>query len=69
MERIRLRVTSAGVTWVMAECGVCHSVSEHPILEAADRSMRCPKCGHHMDIRQATIDAVDKTFDDGEPKT
>jgi DNA-directed RNA polymerase subunit RPC12/RpoP len=63
LERIRIRVASTGVAWVMPQCSICTRVSEHLIADAIERSIPCPKCGHRMDIRHATIDAVEKRGD------
>jgi len=61
MERIRIRVANTGAVWVMAQCSICSRVSEHAMADATERLIPCPKCGHRMDIRNATIDAVEKT--------
>jgi hypothetical protein len=68
VERIRLRVSSTGAVTVMCKCSVCHGVSEHAIGEAAEQLIPCVACGHAMDIRKATIEAVDRGLGDPQDK-
>ena len=58
MQSVRLHVGGNGVVWAMSQCKVCREVSKHLIADAIQGTIACAKCGHKMDMRGATIEAV-----------
>ena len=62
METVRLHI-SGNVVWAMTKCKVCGDIDKLTIAPAMESPVPCKKCGHHMDIRHATIAAADGRAD------
>jgi hypothetical protein len=60
MQSIRLHIAGDGVVWAMSRCKICGEVSKHLVSDAIGQTIPCGKCGHAMDMRGATIEAVAK---------
>jgi predicted RNA-binding Zn-ribbon protein involved in translation (DUF1610 family) len=58
MQDVRLHLTSSGEVWAMTQCRVCGDVDKFLIARAMESPVPCKKCGHRMDIRDATIRAT-----------
>jgi len=50
----------AGVPWALVRCPMCAEVERHSVLETAQSSIRCNKCGQTMDVRELLADEVRK---------
>lgn len=59
MQEVHLHLASTGDVWAMTKCKVCGDIDKFPIAQAMAATVSCKKCGHHMDIRNATIDAAE----------
>ena len=58
MESVRLDVASNGVIWAMSKCRWCGEVTKHLAADAIVGTIACLRCGHAMDMKGATIEAV-----------
>ena len=58
MQSVRLHVAGNGTIWVLAKCRICGQVDKHLAADAIVAAIPCGKCGHHMDMKGATIEAV-----------
>ena len=58
MQSIRLHVAGNGVVWAMSKCKVCGEVDKHQIVDAVAGLVTCKACGHRMDMKGATVEAV-----------
>jgi hypothetical protein len=58
MQSVRLHVAGNGVIWAMSRCKVCGEVTKHLAADAIVGVIPCSKCGHAMDMKGATIEAV-----------
>jgi transcription initiation factor TFIIIB Brf1 subunit/transcription initiation factor TFIIB len=47
----------------MSRCKVCGEVNKHLVADAVKGTIACGKCGHGMDMRGATIEAVAESKD------
>jgi hypothetical protein len=65
MQSVRLHIASNGVIWAMSRCKVCGEVTKHLAADAMIGLIPCPRCGHQMDMKGATIEAVEAARDDG----
>jgi len=66
MQSVRLHVASDGVIWAMSKCKVCGEVTKHRAADAMLGSIPCPRCGRQMDMKGATIEAVEAARDAGQ---
>ncbi len=60
MQEVRLHLSSTGEVWAMTKCSTCGDVDKFPLAEAMASPVPCRKCGHRMDIRNATITAAEE---------
>lgn len=58
MQSIRLHVAGDGVIWAMSKCKVCGQVDKHLASDAIAGTIPCKRCGHKMDMKGATVEAV-----------
>lgn len=58
MESVRLH-RSGNVVWVLAKCKVCREVGKHLLTDAMKAPIECKHCKHRMDIKGATVEAVE----------
>ena len=58
MQSVRLHVAAEGVVWAMSRCKACGDVTKHLVADAILGPIPCGKCGHPMDLKGATIEAV-----------
>jgi RNase P subunit RPR2 len=63
MQEVRLHLASTGEVWAMTKCMVCGDIDKFPLARAMESPVPCKKCGHHMDIRHASIEAADGRSD------
>jgi translation initiation factor 2 beta subunit (eIF-2beta)/eIF-5 len=61
MQSVRLFVAGDGTVWALSKCRECGEVDKHLIREAMLTSIPCKRCGHLMDMKGATIEAVEST--------
>ena len=59
MRRVRLHVAANGEIWVISTCKSCGEEARHLAADAILGPIACRRCGHAMDIKGATIDAVE----------
>ncbi len=59
MQDVRLHLSGSGQVWAMTKCKVCGDIDKFLIAQARTTPVPCKKCGRHMDIRNATIEAVE----------
>jgi hypothetical protein len=45
----------------MAKCKVCREVGKHLLADAMAGPIECKHCKHQMDIKGATVEAVEAT--------
>jgi hypothetical protein len=45
--------------WVVSKCRKCGDVDKHPLSDAVAGPIPCQRCGHLMDMKGATIEAVE----------
>lgn len=60
METVRLHL-SGNVVWAMAKCKVCREVGKHLLTDVMKGPIECKCCKHRMDIKGATVEAVEAT--------
>ena len=65
MQSVRLHVAGNGVIWAMSKCKVCGQVTKHLAADAIVSAIPCKHCGHLMDMKGATIEAVAAARDSG----
>jgi len=56
---VRLHVAADGVIWAMSKCRACGEVTKHLAADAIVGAIACKRCGHLMDMKGATIEAVE----------
>ena len=59
MQSVRLHVAADGVIWAMSKCRACGEVTKHLAADAIVGAIACKRCGHLMDMKGATIEAVE----------
>jgi len=59
MHRVRLHVERNGEIWVISTCRACGDEAKHLAADAILGPVTCARCGRAMDIKGATIDAVE----------
>ncbi len=59
MQRVRLHVAANGEIWVISTCKSCGQEARHLAADAILGPIACDSCGHAMDIKGATIEAVE----------
>jgi hypothetical protein len=59
MQSVRLFVAGDGTVWVLSKCRDCGEVDKHLISEAMLTPISCKRCGHLMDMKGATFEAVE----------
>ena len=59
MQSVRLHIAGNGTVWIMSRCKVCGSVQKHLAADALVAAIPCGTCGHRMDMKGATIEAVE----------
>jgi len=71
MQSVRLHVAANGVIWAMSKCRQCGEVTKHLAADAIVGAIPCRRCGHFMDMKGATIEAVAaaRTSRDGAPNS
>ena len=52
---------SGNVVWAMAKCKVCREVGKHLLADVMNGPVACRHCRHRMDIKGATVEAVEAT--------
>jgi hypothetical protein len=58
MQSVRLHVAGNGVLWALSKCKVCGEVDKHLAVDAVAGLIACKACGHRMDMKGATVEAV-----------
>ena len=58
MQSVRLHVAGNGVNWALSKCKVCGEVDKHLVVDAVAGLIACKACGHRMDMKGATVEAV-----------
>jgi DNA-directed RNA polymerase subunit RPC12/RpoP len=58
MQSVRLHIAGNGVIWALSKCKVCGEVDKHLAVDAVARLIACKACGHRMDMKGATVEAV-----------
>jgi recombinational DNA repair protein (RecF pathway) len=58
MQSVRLHVAGNGVIWALSKCKVCGEVDKHLAVDAVAGLIACKACGHRMDMKGATVEAV-----------
>ena len=56
---MRLHVARNGEIWVISTCRTCGEEAKHLAADAILGPIACARCGRAMDIKGATIDAVE----------
>ena len=59
MQKIRLQVAGNREIWVISTCRSCGGETRHLAADAILGPVPCAQCGRTMDIKGATIDAVE----------
>jgi hypothetical protein len=59
MQRVHLHVAANGEIWVISTCRCCGEEARHLAADAILGPIACGGCGHAMDIKGATIEAVE----------
>ena len=63
MQSVHLHVAGNGVIWVISKCKSCGEVAKHLAADAIVGPIGCTRCGRQMDMKGATIEAVDGARD------
>ena len=63
MQSVRLHVAGNGVIWALSKCRGCGEVNKHLAADAIVGSIPCNRCGRLMDMKGATIEAVEAARD------
>ena len=58
MLSVRLHVAENGVIWAVSKCRTCGAETRHLAADAIVGTIACKGCGHEMDMKGATIEAV-----------
>jgi len=59
MQSVHLHVAGNGVIWVISKCKSCGEVAKHLAADAIIGPIVCMQCGRQMDMKGATIEAVE----------
>ena len=59
MQSVRLHIADNGEIWVISKCKSCGEVAKHLAADAIVGPIGCTRCGRQMDMKGATIEAVD----------
>ena len=63
MQSVRLHVAGNGVIWAISKCRSCGEVAKHLAADAIVGPIACGRCGRQMDMKGATIEAVEMARD------
>ena len=63
MQSVRLHVAGNGVIWAISKCRSCGEVAKHLAADAIVGPIACARCGRQMDMKGATIEAVEMAHD------
>jgi len=63
MQTVRLHVARNGEIWVVSTCRSCGEEARHLAADAILGPIPCARCGRLMDIKGATIEAVEGARD------
>ena len=59
MQGVRLHVAANGEIWVISTCKSCGEEARHLAADAVLGPIPCKRCSRPMDIKGATIEAVE----------
>ena len=62
VDSIRIHVAGDAV-WALCKCGRCGEVQKFTLASAIATPVPCKRCGNHMDIKGAVVEAVDRMPD------
>jgi len=57
MQRVRLHTAGNGLVWALSRCK-CGNVDKHLVADAIDATIVCKRCGHAMDMKVSTVEAL-----------